>query len=135
MATRSNVVIVNKDGKAHQFYHHWDGYLSGVGDELRNHLVYSIGMSVLLKDVSAEEVLIGELASADGYEDEYTHEFDSHNRIHTDVEFTYVVKDSKLYYVYKFGLCEKVDTYSDLIDYVCKDENEIDLTHPCKDED
>ena len=135
MSTRSNIILVTPDNRVHQFYHHYDDYLSGVGEELRKHLVYPIGMSVLLKDVPAEEVLISELDSVDGYEDEYTHEFNSHNRIHADVEFTYVVKDSRLYYIYKYGLCENVDTYSDLIGYVCKDENEIDLIHPCKDED
>ena len=135
MSTRSNIIFVTPDNKAHQFYHHWDGYLSGVGEELRNYLVYSIGMSCLIKDMSAYEILIGELANDDGYEDESKFNLNSHNHIHGDVEFTYVIRGNDLYYVYKWGLCDKVDTYNDLIDYVCKDSNKIDLTHHLTDED
>lgn len=135
MSTRSNIILVTPDNRAHQFYHHWDGYLSGVGEELRSCLVYSIGMSCLVKDVSVYEILIGELANKEDYEDENKFNLNSHNNIHGDVEFTYVIRGNDLYYVYKWDLFNKVNTYNDLIDYVCKDSNKINLTRRLTDED
>ena len=60
MSTRSNIILVTPDNKVHQFYHHCDGYLSGVGEELRTKLVYSIGMSQVIKDISLYEILLGD---------------------------------------------------------------------------
>jgi hypothetical protein len=34
MATRATIACVNEDGTVHQVYHHWDGYLSGLGVQL-----------------------------------------------------------------------------------------------------
>lgn len=134
MSTRSNIILVTPDNKAHQLYHHWDGYLSGVGEELRKHLIYSIGMNTL-KDISLYNILLGEIHKDEDYEDEYIYNMNDANRLHADIEYLYIIKDNSLYYVNEWNLCEKLKTYSDLIDYVCKDENEIDLTHPCKDKD
>ena len=135
MSTRSNIILVTPDNRVHQFYHHWDGYLSGVGEELRKHLVYSIGMNTLIKDMSLYDILVGNIASDDGYEDEYTMDLKDHNKIHADVEYTYVIKDGELYYVYKWDLCNKVDTNKELIDYVCKDSNKLALDKPLHDDD
>ena len=129
MSTRSNVILVTPDNKVHQFYHHCDGYLSGVGEELRKHLIYSIGMNTLIKDVSLYDILVANIASDDDYEDEYKMSLNAHNKIHADVEFTYVIKNGNLYYVYEWDLCNKVNTNKDLIDYICKDSNKIDITH------
>lgn len=130
MSTRSNIILVTPDNKVHQFYHHWDGYLSGVGEDLRKHLIYSVGMSVLAKDLSVYDILVGELAGDDDYRDERVMSLDTHNELHGDIEYTYVIKDNKLFYVYKYNLCNDVDTYKDLIDYVCKDKNELALDKP-----
>jgi hypothetical protein len=134
MATRSNIIVVTKDGNAHQFYHHWDGYLSGVGEELRNRIIYSVGMSVVA-NAPADEVLVSELNSTDGYEDEYTHDINSDNHLHADIEFLYIIKDRDFYYVNEWDLCNKYVSYRDLVDYVCTDKNKLDISHTIKDDD
>ena len=69
MSTRSNIILVTPDNKVHQFYHHCDGYLSGVGEELRNKLVYSLGMNTLIKDKPLYDFLVVEITRDNDYED------------------------------------------------------------------
>lgn len=128
MSTRSNIILVTPDNKAHQFYHHFDGYLSGVGEELRCKLVYSLGMNTLIKDMSLYDLLVGEVAKDSDYEDEYKLEMNDRNHIHCDIEYLYVIKDGGLYYVNEWDLHDKLKTYKDVIDYVCKDSNKLDLS-------
>lgn len=128
MSTRSNIILVTPDNKAHQFYHHCDGYLSGVGEELRTKLVYSIGMNQVIKDMSLYDILLGEIHKDEDYEDEYKSEMSERNGIHGDIEYLYVIKNDSLYYVNEWGLCEKLNTNQDLVDYVCKDSNKLDLS-------
>lgn len=135
MSTRSNIILVTPDNKAHQFYHHFDGYLSGVGEELRTKLLYSVGMSIIVKDISVYDVLIGEVMKDEEYEDEYVHDMNEINHLHGDIEFLYVVKGSQLYYVNEWNLCEKLETNQDIINYVCKDSNEIDVTKQLHDDE
>lgn len=135
MSTRSNIILVTPDNKAHQFYHHFDGYLSGVGEELRTKLLYSVGMSIIVKDISVYDVLIGEVMKDEEYEDEYVHDMNEVNHLHRDIEFLYVVKGSQLYYVNEWDLCEKLETNQDIINYVCKDSNEIDVTKQLHDDE
>jgi hypothetical protein len=134
MSTRANIVLITEDDRAHQFYHHCDGYLSGVGDELRRCMIYAYGMSFLIKDMQFTDILVGQITNySEEYEDEYVLDLDAHNRLHADIEFLYIVKDGKLYYVSEWDMCHKCDTYKDLVDYVCVDKNMIDLIHPCHD--
>lgn len=128
MSTRSNIILVTPDNKAHQFYHHCDGYLSGVGEELRCKLVYSLGMHALVKDTPLYDLLVGEVAKDSDYEDEYKLEMDDYNRLHSDIEYLYVINDSNLYYVSEWDLRSKLLKYKDIIDYVCKDDNKLDLS-------
>ena len=128
MSTRSNIILVTPDNKVRQFYHHCDGYLSGVGEELRCKLVYSLGMNTLIKDMSLYDLLVGEVAKDSDYEDEYKFEMNDYNRIHSDIEYLYVIKDSNLYYVSERDLRSKLLRYKDVIDYVCKDSNKLDLS-------
>lgn len=128
MSTRSNIILVTPGNKAHQFYHHCDGYLSGVGEELRCKLVYSLGMNTLIKDMTLYDLLIGEVAKDSDYEDEYKFEMNDYNRLHSDIEYLYVIKDGNLYYVSEWDLRSKLLKYKDVIDYVCKDVNKLDLS-------
>jgi phosphopantetheine adenylyltransferase len=128
MSTRSNIILVTPDNKAHQFYHHFDGYLSGVGEELRCKLVYSLGMNTLIKDMSLYDLLVGEVAKDSDYEDEFKYEMYNHNRIHSDIEYLYVIKDANLYYVDEWDICNKLETYKDVVDYVCNDNHKLDLS-------
>ena len=133
MSTSSNVIIISPDNKVDQFYHHWDGYLSGVGEELRKLLLYSVGMNALIKDKLVYDILIDELPDCDGYEFEGSWELDDRNCLHSDVEFVYVIRDDELFYVNEYGLYDKTGTYQNLIDYICKEENKIDLLKKCTD--
>lgn len=135
MSTRSNVIIISPDNKVDQFYHHWDGYLSGVGEELRKWLLYSIGMNALIKDKSVYDILFGELTDCDGYESEGSWKLNDRNCLHSDVEFVYVIRGGDLFYVNEYGLYEKMGTYRDLVDYICKEQNKIDIIHRLTDKD
>ena len=128
MSTRSNIILVTPGNIAHQFYHHCDGYLSGVGEELRCKLVYSLGMNTLIKDMSLYDLLVGEVTKDSDYEDEYKFEMSDYNRLHSDIEYLYVIKDGSLYYVNEWDLHSKLLRYKDVIDYVCKDGNKLDLS-------
>lgn len=128
MSTRSNIILVTPDNKVHQFYHHCDGYLSGVGEELRCKLVYSLGMNTLVKDTSLYDLLVGEVAKDSDYEDEYKLEINDYNRLHSDIEYLYVIKDGNLYYVSEWDLRSKLLRYKDVIDYVCVDDHKLDLS-------
>lgn len=128
MSTRSNIILVTHGNKAHQFYHHCDGYLSGVGEELRCKLVYSLGMHTLIKDMPLYDLLVREVAKDSDYEDEFKYEMNEANRLHCDIEYLYIIKDDSLYYVNEWDLCNKVNTYKDVIDYVCKDNHKLDLS-------
>ncbi len=128
MSTRSNIILVTPDNKAHQFYHHCDGYLSGVGEELRCKLVYSLGMNTLIKDMSLYDLLVGEVAKDSDYEDEYKLEMNNDNHLHGDIEYLYVIKDCNLYYVNEWDLHNKLKSYNNVIDYVCKDNHKLDLS-------
>ena len=130
MGTRSHIVLVTPENKVHQFYHHWDGYLAGVGKELRGYLLYSIGVAALDEDVSVYSVLLGELHRNEEYEDEHIHEMNEVTSLYCDVEYLYVVRGSDLFYVNEHTLCEKLATNKELVDYVCKDRNKINFTKP-----
>lgn len=128
MSTRSNIILVTPDNKVHQFYHHCDGYLSGVGEELRCKLVYSLGMNTLIKDMPLYDLLVGEVTKDSDYEDEYKLEMNDDNHIHADIEYLYIIKDHNLYYVNEWDLHNKLKSYNDIIDYVCKDNHKLDLS-------
>lgn len=132
MSTRSNIIVVKSDGALDQFYHHCDGYLYGVGEELRKKMIYSIGMNHFIKDVPPEDILDGELMDTSGYEYEHDLSLNGCNSLHADIEYLYIIKDCNLYYVHAWGLYEKVNTNSELIDFVCKDENLLPLDKPIK---
>jgi len=125
MATRANLLIVDNDNVVFQYYHHWDGYLSCVGEELRRFLVYAIGMELILKKVPFSSIILNELKS--DYEYEYKMNINNVNNLHGDIEFLYVIKDKKLFYVNEYDLCNKYKSYKDLIKHVCSDKNELPL--------
>lgn len=132
MSTRSNIIIVTPENQAHQFYHHCDGYLSGVGEELR----------CFLNESANYEDLLEKLATPDEYGDFYRDEgkFDQKlaaNGLHADIEFLYIIKNKKLYYmeIWKSkDFEEELRTYKELIDYICINKHEIDLTKEVTDD-
>ena len=134
MSTRSNIILITPDNKVHQLYHHFDGYLSGVGEDLRRRLVYAIGICTIT-DSHVYNVLIDDLSRDSDYESECIIDLDQHNHLHGDIEFLYVIKDCNLYYVNEYSLCSKFNTNKDLIDYVCTDRNKLDLVKHIDDND
>ena len=132
MSTRSNIVFLTPDNKVHQYYHHCDGYLHGVGEELRWMLVYAIGMRAVGKELPIYDLMVESLARDSQYESEYKLNLDCDNRLHADIEFLYVIKDNDLYYVNEWGIYSKVNSYREVIDYVCRENNKIDLSKPIK---
>lgn len=136
MSTRSNIIIVTPDNNnIHQFYHHFDGYLSGVGEELRKYLVYSIGLCARVKKLSLYDILVEYISSDDDYEYECTMDLNASNKIHADVEYAYVIKDGELYYTDDYDIHNKVNTNRELINYICKDCNKLALDKPLHDND
>lgn len=130
MSTRSNIIIVTPDNQAHQFYHHCDGYLSGVGEELRGFLNESANYEDLLKKLAIPDEY-GEV-----YEDEEKHDQSELDKLHGDIEFLYVIKNKRLYFmqIHKSKDYRKLRTYKELIDYICISKHEIDLTKEVTDD-
>jgi hypothetical protein len=103
MSTRSNILIIKKDSDnkfvVTQYYHHCDGYLEGVGEELRLCAVTGVGFSA----ISNEEldVNIKKLLSENSqYEQEDNYDFSEKDGIHGDIEYLYVldIKDDGVLY-------------------------------------
>ena len=127
MSTRANIILVTPDNKLHQYYHHCVGYFSGVGEELRRSLVYSIGMNVVTKEHSVYENVVIELGRYDSYEDEYKLDLEDHNRLHADIEFLYIIKDTTLYGCDAWDMYEKVKSNQELLNLVCVEKNKLFL--------
>ena len=127
MGTRANILLISPDNEVTQIYHHFDGYLYGVGEELRWFLLCSVGISSLYKDTAVYDAFIDIISSDDSYEKDDDFELSDDNRLHWDIEFLYVIKDTNLYCVNEWDLRNKFNTYSDLIDYVCKEDNKVPL--------
>ena len=89
MSTRSNI-FVDFNGERKQFYHHWDGYLDGVGKDLLVRMEMAIARA--RKDIpcffSTERVykeFLNLLEEEGSYEPEEI-------GLHRDIEYLYYVK-------------------------------------------
>ena len=128
MATRSNILLITPDNKVHQFYHHWDGYLSGVGEELRKYLVYSAGLkSLVLEDRPLYDILVETISNDESYLSEEVRDLADKNDLHADIEFLYVIDDSCIHYICEWETYKKFSTYKEVIDHVCVDGDKIIL--------
>ena len=96
MSTRSNI-FVDFNGERKQFYHHWDGYVEGVGKDLLVHMEMAItrarnAIPYSLKDDSnglrtekAYKEFLNLLEEEGSYESEEI-------GLHGDIEYLYYVK-------------------------------------------
>lgn len=139
MSTRSNILIIEKDSDnkfvATQYYHHCDGYLEGVGEELRLYAVTGVGFSA----ISNEEldVNIKKLLSEDSqYEQEDNYDFSEKDGIHGDIEYLYVLDVANyscddivsLYYVKtRWDWSDNYNCVGDIVKDVCVPEHKINL--------
>ena len=73
--------------------------------------------------------------SDDDYEYEYTMCLNASNKIHADVDYTYIIKDGELYYTDDRDIHNKVSTNKELIDYICKDCNKLALDKQLHDDE
>lgn len=125
MSTRSTLIVsinqefgagnVNNGIRQTQYYHHWDGYVEGVGKDLIFRLNNLIdGRSEFISGIMDIEHLFRDNVPAS-----YVHE--SVENIHGDLEFLYLLirpKGSKelTLFVYKLGeFFNSYDTYGDFI--------------------
>ena len=134
MSTRANIILITPDSNIHQYYHHHDGYFSGVGEELRKAIVYSIGINAVNKEKSVYENLVIYLGHDREYQDEYKLEQEDHNRLHADIEYLYIIKDTTLYGCHAWDMYEKVKTNKDLLDRVCIEKNILPLDRHLNDD-
>lgn len=92
MSTRSNI-FVDFNGERKQFYHHWDGYLDGVGKDLLVRMEFATAIAR-----KASSYLIGDDLTKKAYkeflkllEEEGSYEPEEIG-LHGDIEFLYYVK-------------------------------------------
>lgn len=140
MSTRSNILIIKKDSDnkfvVTQYYHHCDGYLEGVGEELRLYAVTGVGFSA----ISNEEldVNIKKLLSENSqYKQEDNYDFSEKDGIHGDIEYLYVLDvanyscNNNIVSLYYIKTCwDWLDNYNcvgDIIKDVCVPEHKINL--------
>lgn len=136
MATRSNILLITHDNKVHQFYHHWDGYLSGVGEELRKYLVYSAGLkSLVLGDLSLYDILVETISNDESYQSEEVYDLTDKNDLHADIEFLYVIDDASIHYICECETYKKFSTYKEVIDHVLVYGDKISLAKHYTSED
>lgn len=96
MATRSTIALEFADGTVEQVYCHWDGYLSGVGDELRSDYSDPFALRELID--GGDMSTIGEPYAARGeaYEDvkarKFRH-FDDYVENGQDEEYDYILRN------------------------------------------
>lgn len=79
MSTRSNIVVKDSDSE-HTIYHHSDGYLEGVGAELKEFIDTQYKPDTRTADEFCKQM--------EGWDDSY--EYDD-SGIHGDVEYIYYV--------------------------------------------
>lgn len=139
MSTRSNILIIKKDSDnkfvVTQYYHHCDGYLEGVGEELRLYAVTGVGFSA----ISNEEldVNIKKLLSEDSqYEQEDNYDFSEKDRVHGDIEYLYVLDVANyscndivsLYYIKTcWNWFNNYNCVGDIVKDICVPEHKINL--------
>lgn len=139
MSTRSNILIIKKDSDnkfvVTQYYHHCDGYLEGVGEELRLYAVTGVGFSAISNE--ALDANIRKLLSDNPeYEREDNYNFSEKDGIHGDIEYLYILDVANyscndmvsLYYIKACWNCSnKYNCVEDIIKDVCIPEHKINL--------
>ena len=106
MSTRSNIIITKKGtNDVWQYYHHCDGYLSGVGEDLRMFIrvaeyIYKI-CSEKISYNGSRIVCLGWLMkgmAGDSYEPEpedgESENINSLGKLHRDIEYLYLIQES-----------------------------------------
>lgn len=105
MSTRSNIIITKKGtNDVWQYYHHSDGYLSGVGEDLRmfiriadySHKIFSEKLIYRGNRIGCLGPIIKGMD--EHYEAEpksgYSYDINSKSRLHGDIEYIYLIQES-----------------------------------------
>ena len=139
MSTRSNILIIKKDSDnkffVTQYYHHYDGYLEGVGEELRLYAITGVGVSAISNE--ALEVSIEKILSEDPeYDREDSYNFSEEDELHGDIEYLYILDVAKyscddivsLYYINTcWDWSNNYNCVEDIVKDICIPEHKINL--------
>jgi hypothetical protein len=92
MGTRSTIALEFADGTVQQVYCHWDGYLSGVGAELRNYYSDPFKLAELI--AGGDMSTIGEPYTERGEElnVRYFRDFNDYAANGQDEEYDYILR-------------------------------------------
>ena len=101
MSTRCNIIVM-KEGKVIQFYHHCDGYPEGVGMKLKEladvaELITPYKYSLAFGRIYNEciwDCFLGLIKQAEQYANEGEIEKPDYDLLHGDIEYLYLVRVS-----------------------------------------
>lgn len=122
MATRSMIFVLSPNSGVHQYYRHWDGYLSCAGVDLMQKMLTAFTEYLIEKpgcggyDECFLRVMDRDLRLPGEYDKNY--EFEEEFCVHVDAEWVYAVDlrgpRMKLFY-WNCGICESLnsDRYAD----------------------
>lgn len=140
MSTRANVLIVTPEGNIQQYYHHCDGYFSGVGEELRKTFILAIGTRTISTSDNTDSlytIFTSLLEENSEYEKEELMSQNDSIQIHGDIEYCYLLDFSKsvtyLYGCHAWDLSNKVGTNAELLQYICQTQHTLPLDKPVVD--
>lgn len=135
MEETANIIFVT-DNVVHIFYAKMDGNLTRTGEDIRRRLVYSIGINAL-NDKSVYDTFVNDLNAKDSfYIDEGTDDLDEayKNKIRSDVDFIYIIRNNELFFIMKYDLISELaraalqgdsefESYNDLISLAVSDDD------------
>lgn len=105
MSTRSNIIITKKGtNDVWQYYHHRDGYLSGVGEDLRMFIrIAEYSHKIFSEKLTYRGNRIGCLGPIiKGMDEDYevepengdSYDINSKDQLHGDIEYIYLIQES-----------------------------------------
>ena len=149
MSTRSNILIIKKENETSdnfvvtQYYHHCDGYLEGVGEEIRLFAVTALGLSTITKEALSES--LGKIMSSDSsYEQEEDFSPSDFDEIHGDIEYLYILDLAKyscddvisMYYIKTcWDWSNDFKNIEEILKHVCTEEHKINLAKSLREKD
>ena len=152
MSTRANFWIIKPDLDIQQYYCHFDGYLSGLGNDLRECVVKALGLNTLNKESSVYDCLMN-IISKKSYNPDISNiekeweieeclKQEELNKLHGDIEYLYVIDCHdknviKLYgkscydmynsFNFSTGKYIKRYTVKEVLDDICKENSLLKL--------
>lgn len=147
MGTRSNILIIKKDSDnkfiVTQYYHHFDGYLEGVGEEMRLSAVTALGLSTITNEALSES--LDRIMSSDpSYEREENFAPSDLDDLHGDIEYLYILDLAKyscddvisMYYIgFGWDWSKNFKNIEEILKHICTEEHKINLAKSLREKD